>query len=615
MPSFRTGTVTAITAERTALQRVEVDGEAAYVLTELIGSVAVGDQVVINTTAVDLGLGTGGAHVVHWNLSRTEWSMPGEGHQLKLRYTSLQTDTGAAEDVIPDDGPGPTGRPVVACALHSQAAVVAVVARSLRPDARIAYVMTDAGALPIAMSELVADLRKAGVLDVTITAGQAFGGDLEAVNTISAIDIAARTGADIIIAGMGPGSLGTDSTLGYSGLEVGSILDGAAALGHLPIAAVRYSGADARARHQGVSHHTHTALTRFTRAPVTVPIPRGAARPDLGHHLVLEVDIPDVPALLAARGLEVTTMGRDPDEDPEFYRYAAAAGVAAGTPEAIDADPDAATQAVPMTGDGGVTAPVAPPEPVYDPAAWAPVTGAPAAADVIDEAPADAKAQAEDVAVDDPEVAEEPVDQWPVEPEAPNDLPYAPPDEPDEEAAPAEPRDRTVRNIVEWVGIVVAALLAAFVIKTFLFQAFYIPSASMDPTLHIGDRVLVNKMSYRLHDVRRGDVIVFERPPGNTAEPEIKDLIKRVIALPGDTIESRDGEVYVNGRRLNEPYLDDSVMTTGIDRQKVPDDRYWVMGDNRTESRDSRVFSSIPEKSIIGRAFVRVWPVGHLGLL
>src|SRR6202011_534587 len=111
------------------------------------------------------------------------------------------------------------------------------------------------------------------------------------------------------------------------------------------------------------------------------------------------------------------------------------------------------------------------------------------------------------------------------------------------------------RNVVEWVVIIAAALAVALVVKTFLFQAFFIPSESMEPTLKPGDRVLVNKLSYHLHPIHRGDIVGFTRPPGEAGDPAIKDLIKRVIALPGESIEQRDGNVFINGRQLKEPYL------------------------------------------------------------
>jgi signal peptidase I len=179
--------------------------------------------------------------------------------------------------------------------------------------------------------------------------------------------------------------------------------------------------------------------------------------------------------------------------------------------------------------------------------------------------------------------------------------------------APVAGIDRRTRNVVEWVGIVVGALLLALVVKTFLFQAFYIPSLSMYPTLDKGDRVLVNKLSYDLHDVHRGDLIVFERPPNEPTT--IKDLVKRVIGLPGDLIEARDGIVYINGAALVETYIDKGDRTENLPRQTVPDGELFVMGDNRNNSEDSRVFGPIPERTVVGRAFVRVWPLTRLSLL
>jgi hypothetical protein len=330
VPSFRTGFVTEIVSERPGLQRVTVDGEPAYVLTELIGSVAVGDRVVMNTTAVELGLGTGGWHVVHWNLEREGWRAPGRGRVLKLRYTSLQVDTGAAEERETVEGVDLAGRPVVAGWLHSQVACVAAAFGQLAPGRRLVYVMTDGGALPIATSDLVAGLREAGLLAATITCGQAFGGDAEAVNVHSALGVAVRAGADAIVVATGPGVVGTGGGLGFSGMEVARVLDAAAAVGGTAIASVRYSDADPRPRHAGVSHHTRAALAR-TVARVLVAIPRGEPDPGLDGHEVVEVDVPDVPGLLAARGLRVTSMGRGPEDDPRFYAYAGAAGALAAT--------------------------------------------------------------------------------------------------------------------------------------------------------------------------------------------------------------------------------------------------------------------------------------------
>jgi signal peptidase I len=192
----------------------------------------------------------------------------------------------------------------------------------------------------------------------------------------------------------------------------------------------------------------------------------------------------------------------------------------------------------------------------------------------------------------------------------------APPEQPeDEPESDAPPRKKDgVRNLVEWVLIIGGAFLVAFVVKTFLIQAFFIPSGSMLPTLHQDDRVLVNKLSYDLHDVHRGDLVVFERPEGDSVG-QIKDLIKRVVGLPGDRIEARDGHVYINGDLLEEPYLPDGTQTDNLTSQTVPEDHVFVMGDNRGDSMDSRVFHAIDEDLIVGRAFVRVWPLNHLALL
>ncbi len=176
------------------------------------------------------------------------------------------------------------------------------------------------------------------------------------------------------------------------------------------------------------------------------------------------------------------------------------------------------------------------------------------------------------------------------------------------------PQHNSLRNLVEWVALIVGALVVALVVKTFLIQAFFIPSLSMFPTLDEGDRVLVNKLSYRLHDVHRGDLVVFERPEGQP-ESEIKDLIKRVVALPGETIEGREGTVYIDGKPLEESYLVAGITPDNLPRPEIPAGHVFVMGDNRSDSADSRVFGPIDEDTIVGRAFVRVWPIPDLSLL
>jgi hypothetical protein len=325
MPSFRTGAVTEITSERPGLQRVLVGDESAYVLTDLVGDVEVGDFVIVNTTAVELGLGTGGWHVVHWNLSRNAWTSERPGHVMKMRYATSQTDVNATgSDLSSLDG-----MPVVVCDLHSQVPAVAVAFKAAA-DARLAYVMTDGGALPLALSDLVYELRSRNLIDVTITAGHAFGGDVEAVSIYDGLALA-REHADAVVVAMGPGSVGTGTTLGFSGIDSGNALNAADALGGFPIAALRASDRDPRERHRGISHHSVTALTLATQARVTVAAPEGL---DLDGEIEARHEIVRLPALgIAARmeraGLTVTSMGRPAIDDPVLFECAAAAGTIA----------------------------------------------------------------------------------------------------------------------------------------------------------------------------------------------------------------------------------------------------------------------------------------------
>jgi signal peptidase I len=173
------------------------------------------------------------------------------------------------------------------------------------------------------------------------------------------------------------------------------------------------------------------------------------------------------------------------------------------------------------------------------------------------------------------------------------------------------------RSLIEWIVVIVGALVVALLIKTFLFQAFYIPSVSMEPTLDVGDRVLVNKQSYEgplSHPINRGDLVVFEKPESEGSS-EVQDLIKRVIGLPGETVTVRDNTVYIDGRPLDEPYLPEGTFTDTFDGEPIPEGHIFVMGDNRTDSRDSRFFGPVPIDDVVGRAFYRVWPPADIGFL
>lgn len=335
MPSFRTAEVTEILMQRPGLQRVAVqmpDGSAAraYSITELTGDCAVGDRIVVNTTAVELGLGTGGWHVVHWNLEREQFVRPGPEHIMKLRYTSLQFDAGTDELGHPEVDEPLGGIPVVVCSVHSQVAAVAAAYAEAGGDSLV-YVMTDGASLPLAMSDLVVSLRDAGLIDSTVTAGHAFGGDLEAVTVASALGLAAHVaGAKAVVVGMGPGVVGTGTALGTTGIEVAPILDTVRHRGGAPILCVRASSGDPRERHRGISHHTTTTLSLTTSTPWVAPVPADA-RELPGVQVADGDDWPNPVELLGRAGLRVTTMGRSVEEDELFFAAAAAAGrLAAG---------------------------------------------------------------------------------------------------------------------------------------------------------------------------------------------------------------------------------------------------------------------------------------------
>ena len=172
------------------------------------------------------------------------------------------------------------------------------------------------------------------------------------------------------------------------------------------------------------------------------------------------------------------------------------------------------------------------------------------------------------------------------------------------------------RILREWVIVIVGAVALAMVVRTYAFQTFYIPSASMETTLMTGDRILVNKLAYHFHPVHRGDIVVFARPPQeNCAGPLVPDLVKRVIGLPGDRMSSKGDTVYVNGKPLAEPWLPSTgkPLITPIDPVTVGKDRYFVMGDNRGNSCDSRMWGTVKRSYVVGEVQLILWPVSQFG--
>ena len=356
MIRLRRGIVVALGAARPGAHELEVDvdGTRATAISypELSGPVTVGDTVILNTTAVALGLGTGGVHFVvavegadgEDGADGADGQRPGQ--VMKARYTPVQTAVVSVEEShreALERSSGLDGTPVVCAPLHSMLGPIAAGA-TRAGRARVVYVMTDGAALPGAFSRSVFELRETGLIDGWITCGQAFGGDLEAVTVWTGM-IAAKEilGADVIVVADGPGNLGTDTTWGVSALGSGNALNAVAALGGRPIPSLRISFADGRARHRGVSHHSLTILRDVCLVATDVPVPALAddtqrrvvwdalrtAELEQRHRLV-EVD--GRPALdeLAVRHLEPRSMGRGVEDDPAYFLGAGAAGVLAG---------------------------------------------------------------------------------------------------------------------------------------------------------------------------------------------------------------------------------------------------------------------------------------------
>jgi hypothetical protein len=326
---------------------VHVDGQPAPALAypSLVGAIRVGDTVVLNTTALDLGLGTGGFHLVVAVEGARDTDLTHAGRVMKARYTPLQAAVETVEETHRDVLEGSRGlanTPVVCAPLHSMIGPIAAGAKA-SADARVVYVMTDGAALAGGVSKLVPRLRRQGLLDAWLTVGQAFGGEREAVTVWTGL-LAAKElmGADVILVADGPGNLGTDTTWGVSALASGHALMAAETLGGRAVAALRASFVDPRPRHRGVSHHSITILRDVCRAGVNVPVPvleepertsfwdelRNAKLED--RHQLVETDGRPAVAELDRRDVVVTSMGRTAADDPVFFLAAGAAGVLAG---------------------------------------------------------------------------------------------------------------------------------------------------------------------------------------------------------------------------------------------------------------------------------------------
>jgi uncharacterized protein DUF3866 len=302
--SLRRGRVSAVVERVGGLVRLKVDGDACVAYPSLTGPVALGDDVLVNVQAGELGLGSGGFDVLYANLTRGLGLGVEEGaHVMVLPYTPLQ-HARRFEEERAEPPPRLDGMPVVCCSLHSQVAPVCAALAGLP----VAYVQLPGGALPVSLSDTVRVLRGRGLVSATAAVAPCFDGDVQCVSVASALGWA-RVGHEVAVCAIGPGIVGTGTRFGHGGLAAAEAANAALALGGRTVVAARVSGADERERHRGVSHHTEAVLA-LVRGDVAVGEDGAGWRE-------------------ASEGLPLSHMGRGPEEDPQFFEAAFAAGVAA----------------------------------------------------------------------------------------------------------------------------------------------------------------------------------------------------------------------------------------------------------------------------------------------
>lgn len=316
--------------------QVEISGSSTLALAfpEICGEVQPGDEVVVNTTGVDLNLGTGGYSFILWNLHRLPDIEGGKGHIMKLRYTPLQIRCLSVEE---EESPfheklmeasSLEGMPCLIGSLHSQLAPLAITLKKVNPQIKIAYIMTDGGALPFQFSHLARFLKERKFIDYAITCGNSFGGDYEAVNVASAL-VASKVAlnVDICIVVKGPGIVGTNTLLGHTGVEQGEIANTVKALSGIPILVPRISFKDKRERHRGLSHHFITVLSHILLFKAVIPLP-SLSEAEMSYlwnqieekslrerHDFKVLEVGEVVKWLDELPFEVTTMGRSYRED------------------------------------------------------------------------------------------------------------------------------------------------------------------------------------------------------------------------------------------------------------------------------------------------------------
>ena len=317
--SLKRGTVTAIVERLDRIDRIEVDGEACISYPRTTGAVELGDDVLVNVQAAELGLGSGGFHVLYANLTRGLGLDSERGaHVMTLPYSPVQQ----AVRFVEEDGELAEtlgGMPVVCCTLHSQ---VTPAVAGVGEGVRIAYVQLPGGALPVSLSNSLRVLKKRGLVELAVGAGACLDGDAQAVGVASALAWVAAEGFDVAVCGVGPGIVGTGSSLGHGGVAAAEAANVATALSGTPVLAVRVSEGDSRERHRGVSHHTR-AVIGLVLGDVSVAWPAGLEAPSW---LVARKEVDVTGWQDACEGLILDHMGRGPDDDPWFFASAFAAG-------------------------------------------------------------------------------------------------------------------------------------------------------------------------------------------------------------------------------------------------------------------------------------------------
>lgn len=357
MISKRLAKVVSIKSENEEIQDlvVEIDSKEsrAYNYVAMTGHADIGDCVVVNTTAVELSLGTGGFHYVILNMDKPESNLTPGGHIMKLRYTPLQIKVDSVEEQASPYHDVFAGfesldsLPVAVGALHSILQPFAATYKKFKPDAKLVYIMTDGAALPISFSKNVENLKKAGLIDKTITYGNAFGGDYECINIYTALITAKEIcKADCVLVAMGPGIAGTGTKYGFSGMDQATILDAVSKLGGRSYMIPRISFADKRDRHRGLSHHTLTILKDIVNNPTRIIINKAYQDDKLARikeqleendlytsHQIIEYDYQDTKLDLDSNNIRVKSMGRSFDEDREFFEAASAVAAYMGKEE------------------------------------------------------------------------------------------------------------------------------------------------------------------------------------------------------------------------------------------------------------------------------------------